>query len=476
MKFSIHTAMLCASVLATPAFAQAPDEGGDAGTDTITVTASRIPLEPRQIGSAISIISAEELKGGQITFLKDALQDLPGLFTSTDRHGDSTSISIRGSDHDQILWLIDGIRLGDPSSTSTAFSAEHLVTRDIARVEVLRGNQSSLYGSDAIGGVINMITQRATEDGLKVNAELEGGSYGTVNGGASLLGKTGPLDFRLTATGYSHDGPSLADPRTARPVGSATEDDGYSRHGVSGRVGLAATDTLSLQVIGFWQKSASDLDGTRTDSFDTVRKREYAIGAQANYLSLDKSLKADASVSRYQARRLFYGVFNAPQGDAYIGTKDTANLNLGYNGGVFSVAAGGSLEREKTDQTTVFSGNFAHQIDTKSAYGEIALHPIENLTVTGAARIDDNSRFGSFDTYRGTIAYVIEDVAGANSAKLRASYGSGAKAPGLYQLFDPTYGNPNLKVETSEGGDFGFDMIFDRFTAQITYFFTRTRN
>lgn len=482
MKYSIHAAMLCAGIAASPALAQAPD-GGEAGAGTIVVTASRIPLEPREIGSALSVVTADDLRTGQIRFVKDALLDIPGLYTSTDRPGDLTTVSIRGSDNDQVLWLIDGIKLGDPSSITTEFSPEHLTSMDIARVEVLRGNQSSLYGADAIGGVINVITQRATEDGIKVNAEAEGGSYGTVNGGASILGKSGALDFRLTGTGYSHDGPSLADPRTAtRPV---TEDDRYSRYGLSGRVGYAITDEFSLQAMGYWQRAFTALDNTLSDSSDYVTKQEYAAAVQANYLSADHRFKADASVTRYVARRLYYGSSYLPNGDIYKGTKDAANLNLGYNGDVVSVSIGGSLEREKADLKNVDFNFFPRldvpvflnvRTDNKAAYGEVALRPIENLTLTGAARIDDNSRFGSFDTYRGTVAYVIPDVAAANSVKLRASYGSGAKAPGLYQLFSPDYGNANLKVETSEGGDAGFDVNFDRLTAQFTYFYGKTRN
>lgn len=485
MRTTISIALLCAG-MATPAFAQEPDAAEAGAANGIVVTASRIPLEARQIGSAVTVLTSEDLRTGQIIFAKDALSEVAGVYTSTDRPGDLTNVSIRGSDNDQVLWLMDGIKLSDPSSTSTQFSAEHLVTRDIARMEILRGNQSSLYGAEAIGGVVNIITQRATEDGIKVNAEAEGGSYGTVTGGASILGKSGPLDFRLTGTGYSHDGPTLADPRTARPVGSSVEPDRYSRYGASGRVGLALTDEISLQAIGFWQSAFTDLDGTRTDNFQTVRKREYAAAVQAAYLSADGRFKADASVTRYVARRTYYGVGSyLPYGDIYKGTKDAANINFGYNGGIVGIAVGGSLEREKANLRNLdFNFPIAlavpvflnAQTDNKAAYAEIALHPIENLTITGAARIDDNNRFGSFDTYRGTIAYVIPGLAGADSVKLRASYGSGAKAPGLYQLFSPDYGNPNLKVETSEGGDVGFDINFERITAQFSYFFNKTKN
>ncbi|MET0366250.1 MAG: TonB-dependent receptor, partial [Sphingobium sp.] len=431
MKTCFSIAMLLASV-ATPALAQTID------ADTIVVTASRLALHPREVGSALTVVTAQQLQQGQIIFAKDALQDIAGVQISSDRPGNATNVSIRGSDNDQVLWMIDGVRLGDPSQPSTQFSPENLTTSDIARMEVLRGNQSSLYGSDAIGGVVNIVTRRATEDGVKLSAEGEGGSYGTVTGGASVLGKSGPVDFRLTATGYSHDGPSLADPRTASsPI---REDDRYWRYGLSGRIGFAATDTLGFQLVAFWQKSLTDLDNSTSDSVDVLRKQEHAVAAKADYRSIDDKFHAEASIGRYQSNRRQYGSFALPDGNIFKGTRDTATLDLGYDAGIWAVSAGGNWEREKTDQLNAdfFSGAavpFNARVETKSGYGEVALRPVANLTITGAARIDDNSRFGSFDTYRGTVAYVIPGLAGTENIKLRASYGSGAKAPGLYQLF-----------------------------------------
>ncbi|MDB5725951.1 MAG: hypothetical protein JWQ16_2705 [Novosphingobium sp.] len=458
----------------TPAFAEDLSEA--ANQNDIVVTASHLPLTAREIGSSVTVVTADDLKREQITFVKDVLQDLAGVQISSDRPGDFTNVSIRGSDNDQVLFLVDGLKLGDPSSTSTQFQSDHLTSRDIARIEVLRGNQSSLYGSDAIGGVINIITQRATEDGFKVNAEGEYGSYNTLNGGASILGKSGAVDFRVTATGYRHEGPSLADPVTAtKPV---VEDDAYWRYGVSGRLGVAASQNVDLQLIGFWQDSFSDLDNSTSDNFNTVRKREWSYASQGSYKSDDGKFRVQAVAGRYIARRLYFGSSNLAQGDLYKGTKDSASLNANYDsGGLFSIAVGGNWEREKTDQVTKFSGNFLQQITTKAAYAELALKPFAGLTITGAARIDDNSRFGTFDTYRVTGAYVIDDAIAGGVIKLRASFGSGAKAPGLYQLFDPTYGNPNLKVETSKGGDFGVDLTFgETFSAQLSYFYARTRN
>ncbi len=437
--------------------------------DAIIVTASRATESAQDIGSAVSVITETDIARGQITFVKDALQDVPGVVISSDRPGDFTNVSIRGSNNDEVLWLIDGIELGDPSSISTQAQADHLITADISRIEVLRGNQSSLYGSDAIGGVVNIITKRATEEGIAVNSELEVGSYGTVNAGTSVLGKSGPVDFRVTATGYRHEGPSLADPDTA--TSPITENDAYWRYGFSGRAGVAASQNLSFQVIGFWLDSFSDADGSdfngaAIDSTDTVKKREYAFAGQGEFRSNDGAFSAKATASRYGVRRLYFGTWYRPEGDTYKGTKDQLALDLKYdNGGIVSVAAGGNLEWEDTDQITNFSGNFVAGIDTKSVYGELAFRPVENLTLTGAARLDDNSRFGSFDTYRATAAYVV------GPAKLRASYGTGAKAPGLYQLFDPSYGNPDLKVEESKGWDVGVDLALGHsLSAQASYF------
>lgn len=462
---------LIALAVSTPALAQnANNEASDASD--IVVSASRLITEAREIGSAITIVSRADLQRNQTVFVKDILQDIPGVNATSDRPGANTNVGIRGSDNDEVLWLIDGIELGDPSSTSTQYQSDHLTARDVARIEVLRGNQSSLYGSDAIGGVINVITQRATEEGLKVNAEAEAGSFGTLNGGASILGKSGPLDFRITGSGYRHDGPSLADPRTANPAGSVKEKDEYWRYGLSGRAGYQATDTLSFQVIGFWQDAFSDLDNTRSDTTNTVKKKEHAIAGQANYKSTNGKLKADLTATSYTSRRLYFGPNYPDGGDLYRGTKDELSLNVAYGGsGLLSVAVGGNLEREKTTQVTNYSGDFRAKTNTQSGYGEIALRPIEAMTITGAARIDDNSRFGSFDTYRGTFAYILGDL------KLRASYGTGAKAPGLYQLFDPLYGNRVLGVQTSKGGDAGFDLnLADGLGMQFSYFFGSKKN
>jgi len=463
-KSTISRAALTAALLTAPVCAHAETA---AAVGEVVVTASRNNLEERQIGSAITVKTAEDIALQQTTFVKDMLQTVPGVQITSDRPGGYNNVSIRGSSNDEVLFLIDGIELGDPSSTSTQYSTEHLIAFDIARIEVLRGNQSSLYGSDAIGGVVNIITKRATQDGIQINAEVEGGSYGTLSGGASILGKRGDLDFRLTATAYKHDGPSLAAPM----YGPTPEEDSYERKGLSGRVGYRFSDNLEGQLLGFYTETSTDLDDTGADSFDTVDKDESGVSAQLKHRSDDGAWRNELTVGQYWVERLYFGPWNLPQGDKYEGQKTSANIITSYDSaGIWKVAAGLNAEKEETDQVTNFSGNFNASIETRSAFVELALRPVENLTLTAAARLDDNSRFGQFDTYRLTGAYVFADALFGGDVKLRASWGTGAKAPGLYQLFDPTYGNPNLGVEESQGSDIGVDIFWDRVTVEASLF------
>lgn len=467
------TAALAATL--APAGAAAQETTAAAG-DGVVVTASRAGLTPREIGSAVTVVDQETLQRQQIRRVAEILQDVPGVRVTQTRPGAFTQVSVRGSDGDQVLVLLDGIRLADPSSTSTQFVFDHLTSLDIERIEVLRGNQSSLYGSDAIGGVINIITRRPTQDGFLFNGEAEIGSYLAADGGGSLFWRNDRVDLRFTVFGNSADGPSIADPATATmPV---AEDDDYAAGGISGRFGFQILDNLVFDATGFYSISTLDYDSTPEDSFDQVDKDEFALGGRLVWDLFDNRLSNEFSASIYDAERTFDTGFSRPEGDLYDGTL----TRFGYTGTFAPIdwatlVVGASYLDESTTQITDFSGNFDASIDTTSIFGELAVEPLAGLTVTGAARLDDNSRFGTFDTYRATVAY-FADVAPGLSVKPRASVGTGAKAPGLYQLFDPQFGNADLEVEESTGWDVGFDVFWDRadLAAEFTYFHNDVTN
>ncbi|WP_439817317.1 TonB-dependent receptor domain-containing protein [Zavarzinia sp. CC-PAN008] len=435
--------------------------------------ASRTDLEPRAIGSAYTQVDLQQIRAGQMVSAREALLEVPGVAINAERPGEYTSVSIRGSDTDQVLVLLDGIELGDPSATSTQFQFDHLTTLDIDRIEVLRGNQSSLYGSDAIGGVINILTQRATEDGIRLNLEGEGGSYGHKRGGGSLLGRQGPVDFRFTFHGQSVDGPSQA-----KPVrGPSVEDDPSWQYGFSGRLGVQVLPNLYVEALGFQTLTDHHYDNTGQDGFDTVDKDEDAMAFRATHTAWDGRWTNQLLFSTYHAERRYFAGYTRPDGDVYDGTKRNINFITRLKPlDIVSVAAGFDLEREETTQVTNFSGDFVAGIDTHSGFGEIAVEPVRDLTLTAALRHDSNSRFGGFDTWRGTVAYFVENVAPDADLKLRASYGTGAKAPGLYQLFDPLYGNERLTVEESRGWDVGVDAWWRDMALELTWFQTDVTN
>jgi vitamin B12 transporter len=432
-----------------PVHAQAQLEGETGDDDSIVVTGSRTRLEPRQIGSAVSIVGGEQVQADQAVLVKDVLQDVPGVQIGNDRPGAVTGLSLRGSDNDQVLVLLDGHELGDPSNISTEYYFDHLRAGDIERIEVVRGNQSSLYGSDAIGGVINIITRRAADDGVRVNLEAEAGAYGSERVEAGASGRSGSIDYRIGASLYAADGPSMADPN----VGPAFEDDAYDNRGVSARLGWQATPALRLDLSGMQSDTATDLDGTGEDAafWSRVDKEEEAWAVTLTHDGGGR-WHHELDFSRYGAERNYQ-----TNGDHYLGEKDNVRFASVVEAAArVTVAFGVDLEREDTDQLTEFSGSFIAENSTDSLFAEAALMATDAFTLTVAARSDDNERFGRFSTERVTAAYVLD--ASGPEAKLRASVGTGAKAPGLYQLFDPFFGNSALIVEESKGYDLGIDL------------------
>ena len=440
---------LLVALVSPPVGAQTDTGAQSRDEDSIVVTGNRTRLDTRQIGSSISVIGGDEIRNGEALLVKDVLQDVPGVQIANDRPGAVTGVSLRGSDNDQVLVLLDGHELGDPSNISTEYYFDHLKAGDVERIEVLRGNQSSLYGSDAIGGVINIITRRADADGVRVNLEAEAGSFGLERLDAGALGRAGPVDYRVGFSTLAADGPSMADP----DFGPAVEDDSYDNRSLTARLGWQATSALRLDLHGMQIDSATDLDGTGEDNafWPRVDKDEAAYAVTLTHDSGDR-WRHELDASSYDAERNYQ-----TNGDRYTGDKE----NFRYTGAfeasrLVTLAFGFDLENEDTDQLTSFSGSFLAENSTDSLFAEAAVMPTAALTLTFAARSDDNERFGRFATERITAAYVL-DTSGPET-KLRASVGTGAKAPGLYQLFDPFFGNPGLGVEESEGYDIGVDL------------------
>jgi len=169
-------AVSSASVLVMPALA----DTGATPDDQIIVTGSRAPISAGDIGSAVTILTREDIESRQARYVSDLLRAVPGFAVShTGVLGSQTQVRVRGSEANHVLVLIDGVRANDPA-TGDEFRWEYLATANVERVEIVRGPQSALWGSDAIGGVVHIITRSGDAPGI--NGYLEGGSRNTLNG------------------------------------------------------------------------------------------------------------------------------------------------------------------------------------------------------------------------------------------------------------------------------------------------------
>ncbi len=221
----------------------------------IVVSAGRVPTAAEDVSSSVSTVTAAELERWQVQTLPEALQMLPGVhLTRNGGLGQRAAIFVRGTDGDRVLVLVDGIEINDPSSTGRRADLTMLNATDIERVEVLRGSQSALYGADAMGGVINIVTKRG-EGPTSFSLLGEAGSFKTWRGAASLSGATGIVDYAVSVTRVESEGISAANEADGN-----TEKDGYDWTAVSARVGIAPLENLSVDLVARYTDTSADYD------------------------------------------------------------------------------------------------------------------------------------------------------------------------------------------------------------------------
>jgi vitamin B12 transporter len=234
------TLALTPFVFVASAAGQTPTSGPKATTaETIIVTATRTPTRASRVGSSVTVIDAPVISRAQSIPVIDLLRDVPGVaFSRTGGVGSLTTVRIRGAESDQTVLLIDGVKLNDPSGPGGGFNFANLLVGNLERIEVLRGPQSTLYGSQAMGGVVQIIT-RSGDVPLGASVTLEGGDLNTNRARASVRGQIGYLSYVLAAGQFETDGVSSA--------ASGKERDGFRNTLAQSRVDYALSDQLSLE-------------------------------------------------------------------------------------------------------------------------------------------------------------------------------------------------------------------------------------
>ena len=461
MRRQFHL-LLPAIALSAPAWGQAAqtsagleaatapgDTPGDTPGNTIVVTADRTAEPLSRVGQAVTVIDTAEITRRQSATVIDLLRTTPGVeIARNGGPGEVASVFIRGAESDQTVTLIDGIKINDPAAPGGGFDFGGLLTGNIARIEVLRGAQSVLWGSQAIGGVVNLITRQPTAQ-LAVNARAEGGWHGTGQGFANASDKIGPVSASVGGGYYRTDGVSAYD--------AGTERDGYRDAAANASVNVVLAQGISADLRGFYSRGRTDVDGYAPpdylfgDTRERDRSRQWTGYAGLNAALFDGRLRNRFGYARTAIRRRDIDPDSTPE-ETF--RSDGRNARFEYQGVLDlgpALQSTFGAERETTRlHTEGFGAVTRGRARTTSGYGQIVATPLAGLTLTGGVRYDHHSIFGGKTTFSGSGVYTPDN----GGTTFRASYSEGFKAPTLYQL-QSEYGNAALRPERSGGWDAG---------------------
>jgi vitamin B12 transporter len=445
------------------AFAQ--DVSGEGTKETIIVTASGIEQPKTETGQAIDVIDRARLDTLQSTTIADALRTLPSVSVAQRGSvGSQTSVFIRGGNSSQTLVLVDGVRINDPSSPNGLFDFGALLTGNIGQVEVLRGPNSVIWGSQAIGGVVNVTSLKPTK-ALAGHAVAEYGYSETLKLTANVSGTSGLLEGSMGGGYYRTDGISSL-------VGG-TERDGYENYAANGRLKINLTDSFSLDFRGFYTDGTVEYDspfGVGANASAVSDNKQFVGYVGANLTMFEGHLRHRVAYTRSDIKR----IGTDPIVFSFNNFNVKGNIDRFEYHGAFDLAKAAAtlvfgVEHERTFASTSFEGAPADVAKTNvsSGFVQLIVRPVTGLTLTSGIRHDDYNVYGGQTTLGGNIAFTPNE----GRTVLRATYGEGFRAPTLSEG-QPPFGNPNLKPETARNFDLGVEHAFLDGKAQVyaTYF------
>jgi vitamin B12 transporter len=429
----------------------------------VVVGATLLPTPAAQLGSSVTLITAQDIQEKQYRTLPEILFEAPGLnVVQSGSPGGQTSVFIRGTNANHTKVLIDGIDVSDPSSPNNAFDFSQLLASDIARVEILRGPQSGLYGSDAIGGVIN-ITTRTGSGPPHVHGMVEGGSFNTFNQSAGLSGSLNRFTYNFDFF-HGHTGETQITPPNLAVPGRPLNTDYDDNKTFGGKVDARLTDNFDVGAVmryadTFLQSTSDDFLGPEAIPSNSINHDLFTRGF-AHLVLFDGIFDQTLGLGYTHYHRNFFdpnpctlAFGNDPS------TFDGARTKLDWKG-VIKLTPGETLvlgaehQIDHASDTTPVDAeitNDAGFIELQSNIGDRFFNALN-------VRYDGNSAYGGHATFREAPSYLIPET----GTRLKGSVGTGFKAPSLDELFEsfPAFGffaNPNLKPETSLGYDLGFE-------------------
>jgi len=455
-----------AATAAAPAAAQETKK-----VDPVVVTATRVATPAEQLGVSLNVVTEDDFKTYHYTTVDEALRNVPGVeIRRSGSYGKASSISIRGANSNQVQVLVDGVRVKSPTLGQVDLS--DLSPDLIDRIEIIRGPQSTLYGADAIGGVINIITKKG-KGPFQATVQQEAGNYDTLRSRIQASGAWKSFDYSLSASHFESNG--------------QFQNDGSNVNALNGRLGVSLPLDSSLSFIIRYNKS--DIGVPVKGVFPGPQPIDPIINPNAKQQSETTVMlleaktrpvtwwESTARISRYENNAGFqdpadpgvafdfptFSQINVERREAewlnsiHLGPWSTSTVGLGYR-------------HEEGDN----KGTFRTARHVPSIFFEQQLRFFERLFLTGGFRNEDDSVFGSATTQRGSLAFVVKET----GTRIRGGAGTGFRAPTFNDLFFPDFGNPDLQPERSMSYDAGVDQKLwqGRIRLGLTYFRNEFKN
>lgn len=413
--------------------------------DTMTVTASRIPQTVDETLSSVSVITRADIERKQAQTVLDALRGVPGIdLTNRGGPGQLSSISLRGTETRHVLVMIDGIKVSSVDTGLTQF--ERIPIDQIERIEVVRGPRTSLYGSEAIGGVIQIFTRKGADEELKPHFNIggSGGDLDSFKASAGVSGRSTHGWFNLNLSGYNTPGINACNTPTGVFAGCFTNEpdrDGSDYVSGSLRAGYDLGDDASIDFNILRTDGFLEFDGAfqnESEYKNTVAGLRFSFKPVQNW-----RVTANAGLSRSDTENLLNG--------AFINRFDTTRHDLSLQNDVtvapgHVITAGIDIVKDELDSTLPYT------VTSRDNYGYFSqyLGELGRFNIQGSVRHDDNEQFGGYTT--GNIGLGMDVT---SSVSIYASYGTAFTAPSFDFLYFPGFSNPNLDPETSESYEVG---------------------